>query len=259
MKPLLEMQPDEVLEPSWLETYRQMVEILTSEFVRLRTTRMMLARLRAFPFPLFTLPDIEHFWDLVDLSFFETCVMILWRAVIDTDVKGRRTLKHLKNDVVIHCKPHVAPGLNLALATVEFDKSEIQIEARIRDLRSRLIAHLDLTRQLTSEHAAPMPAPLTMSDLEVMETAVEKQFALLCFGRQTALVPWGYAAGLTGQPRVGDFPDLEALLDSVARSSAMLNNPEQHPEHWTLIRASLSQDDLRNINGYRTKFGMPTV
>jgi hypothetical protein len=51
--------------------------------------------------------------------------------------------------------------------------------------------------------------------------------------------------------------DIEEALDSVARNSPVLHQPETNSQVWQYRRELLSEFQLSTINRYRAKFGLP--
>jgi hypothetical protein len=52
-------------------------------------------------------------------------------------------------------------------------------------------------------------------------------------------------------------PDIERILDSVARESSVLRLPETNPMAWPFSRQSWPPGRLEVLNRYRRKFGLP--
>ncbi|HKV56937.1 MAG TPA: hypothetical protein VJO32_01600, partial [Ktedonobacteraceae bacterium] len=53
--------------------------------------------------------------------------------------------------------------------------------------------------------------------------------------------------------------DVDWVLDSVAKSSDLLNMPEHDPLRWQHRRPGFSDEEIRMINVYRVKFGLLEV
>lgn len=54
-------------------------------------------------------------------------------------------------------------------------------------------------------------------------------------------------------------PDIEEILDSIAKNSHILNLRETSPQRWQIVLPTLTQDDLSHLNQYRKKFGMSEI
>jgi hypothetical protein len=85
---------------------------------------------------------------------------------------------------------------------------------------------------------------------------------LLCFSHGRSLWYWDYGGTYPDiiYP-IDDKPhsDIDALLDSVARNSPLLNMPEKYPDHWVVYRADLSHEEIEILNKYRLRFGLPKI
>jgi hypothetical protein len=92
-------------------------------------------------------------------------------------------------------------------------------------------------------------------ELKTLLDMVCEFFNALCFSEYCSPWFWTYL----DDARHSGKTDIQMLLDLVARTSPLLNLPEQEPEFWVFERAELTQDEIRTLNHYRRKFGLPEV
>lgn len=90
-----EMQPNELLLSSHLNEYKNNIEAVWWQLVRLNSNIFILEKAEAFRFDLFGNYS-RTFWELLKQSLFETSVMVVWRVAVDSHSDGL-TLQKLKN------------------------------------------------------------------------------------------------------------------------------------------------------------------
>lgn len=249
-----EMHPKDLFEPSWFVTYEQGVDVLYQQLVRLNSSIFVLEKVLPFPFDLFK-PYPRLFWNLVTNALFETCVLAIWRVAVDSSDAGL-TLRQLKNEVFQHfCKDEYKQHFGKVLKSAHFEKTISTLEPKIITLRHDYIAHFNLAANVNPTPEQNKQRVLFFSELKNYRDAVNSFFDLLCFARKKLLLPLDYHPSVI---HPGDArSDIEQLLDCVARESAVLNLPEENPQHWEAFRKNLSEVYVEKLNQYRTKFGLP--
>jgi hypothetical protein len=190
-------------------------------------------------------------------ALFETCILALWRIAVDSSDVGL-TLRHLKNDIFQHfCKDEYKDYFAQILKSTRIEESVSALEPKITTLRHDYIAHFNLEANINPTPEQNAQRALLFSELTSYRDAVNSFFDLLCFARKEVLLPLGYHPDII---HPGDArSDIEQLLDCVARESTVLNLPEKTPQHWEAFRKNLSEDYVKKLNQYRTKFGLLEV
>ncbi|MEK7727814.1 MAG: hypothetical protein AAB354_05330, partial [candidate division KSB1 bacterium] len=140
--------PEDAFDPSWIGSYRETIDVIWRQLVRLNSNIYALEKLFAFPFALFVGPISRgFFWKLTENALFDSCVLIIWKVAVDNDFekgvtlqkfKGR-ILKHLRNDVLLK-------EFKKALKETDFKKAFPIYESKILELRHNYIAHLNLEK-----------------------------------------------------------------------------------------------------------------
>jgi len=251
-----EMRPQDLLEPTWLATYEQNIDVLHQQLVRLNSNIFILDKILPFPFGLFK-PYPRLFWNRVINALFETCILALWRIAVDSSDVGL-TLRHLKNEIFQHfCEDEYKQHFAKVLKSTRIEESVSALEPKITTLRHDYIAHFNLAANISPTPEQNEQRVLLFSELTSYRDAVNSFFDLLCFARKKLLLPLGYHPDVI---HPGDArSDIEQLLDCVARESIVLNLPEENPQHWEAFRKNLSEADVKKLNQYRAKFGLPEV
>lgn len=255
---LEETTPEELIDSAWLDDYEGQITAVWWELVRLSSDIFILEKIEAFSFELFQ-PVREPFWVLVSRGLFDSSVMTVWKLAFDRH-RNAITLPRLRNGIMEHLQSEeYRSRLRDVLRSVNFDGSLASLERRIRDIRNKMLAHVDFEVHTHSDPLQVEALSLRLSELVQLQTTIHSLFRTLCFGRQKAVYPIYYHPDVRHPPGVDSRPDVERLLDCVAKESAVLNMPEQQPEVWPHWRSNLSSEFIETLNQYRRKFGLVEV
>ena len=266
---LQSMQPEQIIEPSYLPVYKQEIDILFKYLSRLNAEVFLLDKMANFPFDIFP-PSEGAFWRLVGDALFETSIMIIWRVWIDTRHDGL-TIGQLKNSLITkYLKRKYLDDFENTLKTEKVEKrlkrfkKSRKFESRIKNIRHGYIAHLDLKKYISPTSEDKKLRLIDMSELRECVRLLNSYFLFLCFGKPKWYLISGYyfegcllPDAAKSSADVGGPSDVELLLDGLARQNKELNMPEQNPELWPIRRKALEPRDLKVINSYRERFGMP--
>jgi hypothetical protein len=250
---LREMLPKDLIAPPWLATYERNIDAIWGQLVTLNSSIFVLEKISPFRFDLFVIGR-KHFWDLVEHALVETCVLVIWRIGVDCHEEGL-TLQQLKHCVQNNLLPQYTAAFNELAKTSWLPQKVSRIEPKIKEIRDNYIAHFNLTKHVKPTSEVVGARSLLLSELKGFRDTLNSYFELLCFGHGRAMLPIEY---WPDEKRPASFEcDVEELLDGVARNSDWLNLPENHPELWAVHKPEQSEKDLRILNQYRTKFGLP--
>jgi hypothetical protein len=97
---------------------------------------------------------------------------------------------------------------------------------------------------------------VSLSELKELCGVLEGVMNALGFGTRYDTLPIVYDPKVQHPAGSDARPDVERLLDELARASEYLNMPETNPEEWPFLCAALADEDLHAINRYRAKFGL---
>lgn len=250
---LREMSPKGLIEPSWLVTYERNIDAIWRQLVTLNSSIFVLEKISCFRFDLFVIGR-KHFWDLVEHALVETCVLVIWRAGVDCRKEGL-TLQQLKDCVQKNLLPQYTVPFNELVEASGWPEKISEIKPKIKEIRHNYIAHFNLTKHVKPTSEEVKARSLLLSELVGFRDTLNAYFELLCFGHGRATVPIEYLPD--GKRPASLQCDVEELLDGVARSGDWLNLSENNPELWTVHKPEQTETDLRILNQYRTKFGLP--
>ncbi len=253
-----QMSPEDLIRPSWLTQYEKEITAIWWKLVRLSSNLFILKKMDCFPFDLFA-PIPQPFWILVRYSLFDTSAMTIWQVALDSSADAL-TLWKLRNSIVQNLREEeYRSRLKDVLRRIDFDGTISHLAPRIADLRNKILAHMDrdLNLDATAEQIKQMPVHL--SDLLLLQDKVNSLFSALCFGHQRSVYPIQYHPEVQHPSGVDSRPDIDRLLDCVARESGLLNMPERQRQVWPHWRSNLSPDQLHVLNECRVRFGLPEV
>ncbi len=256
---LQDMDLGALMKPSLIERYKEDSRAIWWELTRLSRNLFVLEKVATFPFHLFD-GFMPLFWRLAYSALFETSVLIISKLT-EEGVSGTLTMGRLRGEVMQSLREEShKEELARALRSQQFDCTFSGLRARIRQLRHNYLAHFK--REWNVKDPTPEQVKergVRLSDLKALGDKLNSLFELLCFGERGEFLSIEYHPDVV-RP-VGSDPrtDVEAILDNIARDSAMLNMPERQPEIWPLYRDELSQEHLDVFNRYRSKFGLGKV
>jgi hypothetical protein len=154
-------------------------------------------------------------------------------------------------------KPEYQFAYTERLKANKFNQQMRSIIEKLVILRNKRIGHL--TQEYYQDFRGDKVNPI--GDL----ISLLPEIKTLCEKLNNCLQNINFTGGTFGMklydlyPRfLSSQPDIEIILDSIARNSFMLYLPEKDPPHWYQIMTSRSEQ-LPQFNYYRKKFGMPEV
>jgi len=250
---LRELQPADVIQPSWLEEYERKMDPLWQELILLNSNLYVLEKLSKFPIHLFTEPLRGQFLDIVAVNLSGMCAMSVWRLWLDPDTRSL-TLRRFSEDVGKHLRSKYRQEFNTALADLKWDERALE---RVEKFRNKRMAHFDSKCNLSPEVRRTLR--LVLPDLTKLRDTLNSLFEILCFDRGRAMLPPYYDPKVQHPRDMDPRSDVEVILDKIARNSPRLNMPEEQPQVWPFFRENLSEDELQALNEYRRKFELPEV
>ena len=128
----------------------------------------------------------------------------------------------------------------------------------IKDIRDGYIAHYTETTALIIQREKRSPK-VPISDLQTVKDATNELIQTLAFEKTYTFLPAEYAPDVRPLKNVDSRPDIERILDNIARNSELLNMPERQPNIWRHRYKFLTEEELEVINKYRLKFNLQPV
>lgn len=252
------VDPKDILDPDWFDTYERNVEVIWLQLVRLNSSILLLEKISKFPFDLLDPSPFPHlFWDLVQIGLVDSAILVMWRVSVDTDGEGL-TLAALKNQVIAHIHDiDLRYSVGEQISAISRRCDALPFKDKVRNQRNNYIAHFNIIK-----HTAPSEEDLAQRTVFLEELrhycdAISELFAALCFGNQRGLYPLDYEPKVIHPKGADPRTDIEKILDLLAKDSIVLNYPEADPESWQTYRESLTDDQLQLINAWRIRFALP--
>ena len=253
MTDISRLNAKDVLEESHLQEYEERMNFFFSELVELNTIIYLTKQIIEFPLDLFGM-NRSFFLSMVMGSFHNTAILIVTRLLTDQSAHAF-TLKVFKNRVRGWVKVEFKDNYYARLKKVRFDAEIKALLQTAKDLRDNRVAHLD-QNMVSGKVKVFRP---TLIGLEKIREALNSLFSALSFNQEWVMLPLEYSPKVLRPNNTQNATDIDRILDGIARSSALLNMPEQRPNSWPYRKPHLTKDQLDKLNLYRVKFGMPEV
>lgn len=245
-----------LLKSEWLGTYNTELDLLWSQAVQLNSNLYLLDKIARFPFNVFMFRD-HLCWNLIASALYESCLMSIWRIVIDTgsDVLA---LRSFKNELMQNAQDDAKSLIADRISTVDFDNRVATVEKRVRELRKHWLAHL-IKEVVSVAQAEGKGMPIIPVDqLKVVRNAVNELISALSFDSGRAFTYLPYSETVIHPIGTDPRSDIEKILDHLAQGSPVFSMPEKQPEYWQHhARKAFTNDELARYNEYRTKLGFP--
>jgi len=251
MKDFSSLYEDVVLEKDSIDEYQKTIDFFWDELTKLNTNIFIIKKIFEFPFDLFCSPEDKIFFSRVVWNFYENSVLIITKLATDKG-KDLHTLLKFKNWVFKQIKSEYKSDFRQKLREAKFDLGTKKIFDKAKDLRDYVFAHFnrDKLKQIPN---------LNLSELEKLRDKLNSLFDALLFNAEYEMLPLSYSDNVIHPEGVDHRSDIEALLDSVAKNSYLLNMPERFPERWKYDKESYDEEAIEKINKYRKKSSLPEV
>ena len=251
-----ELEAKDVIKKEHLGKYTALHQDIWDRIVQLRTSVFILRHIDRFPFDLFTMPNEIVFWSMVMLNFHDIAIINI-NTIMNDEGSDVHTLPKFRNKIMKEwIKDKYKNNFSACLRPYESEKRKPNIDElleRAKGLRHNFIAHR-LLEPKTKLSISDL-SEFTIDELDELAKFIELLFEICSFHGGHSTLPLGYVESTIGGERV--IPDIEEILDSIARKSDLLNLSEKDNSQWQYHKKTLSQEDINEINRYRKKFGLP--
>jgi hypothetical protein len=237
-----------------LSFYQKGMKFFYGELVHLNVNIFILDHILGFPFHLFTDPDGSLFFRMVFENFFYASLLIVTR--ITTDQKGDLfTLPRFRNHIRAVIKNEYQQQFNERLKQTKFDKNSRELLDKIRELRNIRVVHVKEDIAIRQK----LPPNIAYSNLKTIRGNLNDLLGALSFNVEHFMLPIQYHPEVQHPPGYDSRPDIEIILDNIAKNSPLLNLPEKSPQAWKYRKDMLPETDLELLNKYRRKFKMVSL
>jgi len=256
-----QLSPESLLRSECLKQYRLEKDTIHGELLSMNMYVLFMRKMADFPFSvLHSHPILFGFWDVVFVSLFETSISIIYRVCFDTK-KGQLTLVRFK-ETILKCfaDAQARSEFEQQCKETSFEISRDEYASQLRSLRHERIAHFNRDRVANAQTVVPEINRVSLSNIEEIRDAVNEYFRVLSLGHEFGMLLMQYLPeySLFGEDQ--GVTDIDKLLDYVAEQSPVLRMPEDQPTFWPTYRQeNLANDDVRVLNEWRQKFGLPPV
>ena len=250
-----ERKPEEVLDKAHLQEYEELHFDIWARLNQIEASIFVLERLEDFPFEYLAF-DIENtFWNCVRWNFSGMAILLIHGLINDTEGNAIK-ITEFKNRILREwITPTEKESYRKTLKAVKFSERVKEIGTRITDIRHKFLAH----RLLDPATRLPYSGlqGVTCSELREICEAIKELFNACSFGAETLIPPIRYYCAAKGTSR--DPTDIEKILHLVAKDSDFLNEPEHMGSVWPEMRKSKSDREIKTLNEWRKRLGMPEV
>lgn len=222
------------------------------QLVPLNASIHVMEQVLQFPLTLFTDPGDSVFFALVLRNFHQAGLLTITRLA--TDTKGDLyTLLQFKNWVCQQVRSRYRSDFQLYLRKTRFDEETRGMLGKARRIRDARVAHIKRDLSISERDQ------VDFQELKLLRDSLNSILDTLSFNVGRLMLPIQYSSKVIHPKGADSRSDIEKLLDSIARESAVLNLPENQPDCWPICRKILSEEELKVLNRYRAKFNLPQV
>jgi hypothetical protein len=250
-----DLTPTDVLTREFVPDYERDIAALHSQVSTLRTNLFVLEHLVTFPFGVLAAGQ-AMFWSIVIRNLYFSSLVTGWGLAFDTDARSL-TVARFRNEVLPNItKTPVSKAVRKRLAALDLEEVKNRLRPRLDVFRNKVIAHLDRALLSTPPGQSVKLPAISLAELKELCGVFEDMINILGFGTHYHSLPIDYEPTVKYPPDADPRPDVERLLDDLAKRSRYLNMPENEPQEWPFLCNALSDDDLNALNRYRVKFGL---
>jgi hypothetical protein len=237
----MNIDPELALKEECAEEYAATMSGFFAELAELNANIVILERLMRFPSDLFGVgPNTGGvFLPLTIVNMARASVLMVTRLTTDT-VETARTLPKFKNRIERDLiRDEYRRAFRLRMRERRFDSETRALLDKAKQLRDTHIAHF------TTDRSA---VPITLAEIKALRDGLNALFQSLSFNAQYEMLTVEYQERPT---------DLDKILDSIAKDSAVVHSPERKPDLWPVRRSKLATEELDLINRYREELCLP--
>jgi hypothetical protein len=237
----------EILKDETLEQYLSNMEYFHDKLSELHHNVFFLQHIVDFPVDLF-LGFEDYFLLCVARNFLQLSLLQIAKLTSDAG-KDARTLRKFKNFMASAVKDEVQAEYRELLREAKWDARTENLLAVAKRLRDTTIAHsIPPNGQMDG---------ITFDEIKKIVRELTNLFEVASFGTEYRYLIPSYDPMVQHPAGTDSRPDIERILDSIARESGVLDMPEKNPTWWPERRKRWSAEKIGQVNHYRRKFGLP--
>jgi hypothetical protein len=240
----------EILKPEAMEEHAEKMRYFHAFLSELHHNVYFVERIAEFPFDRFVHPVEDGVLRMVAGNFLQVAVLQITKLVTDSGIDAR-TLLQFKNFMDGAVKDEHRDGYRKVLKAAKFNPRIERLIDKAKNLRDTRIAHW-----VEPAPGAPVDA-LTFAEIKDIVREMTKLFDVAAFSTDYRYLRIAYDPEVRHPAGHDARPDIERILDGVARDSPTLHLPESNPVAWPYARQSWPAARLEVFNRYRRKLGLP--
>lgn len=249
---------DILLNEAAVTEYEQSMAFFYHHLVELNVNIYLVEQILRFPLKLIQLEEapeqnifLSHF---VDNAMYMS-VLGITRLVAD-DRPDVFTITAFQQRLLKLVKPEYEAAYKECLRDNRFSDPQIRnIRDRAKEFRNTRVAHFGRDFFQGAYNSTIKRTQLFFPEVKALSEKLNQCFSNLGFGREYIMLPTCY----WNNKSAGHRSDIERILNSLAKDSHILNLPENSPNRWRVVRSTLTESELSQLNHYRKKFGMLEV
>ncbi|MBL7060850.1 MAG: hypothetical protein ISS13_03325 [Actinobacteria bacterium] len=241
----------EIINSRYLKEYEEGIESFYLELAALNTNIFIINKIKEFRLDLFCPHDKSTFFLMVIKNFFEYSIITIIRLFEDTGFTIPKFKDRIINDYI---KKEYKNAFIDRFNNIKFDDLTNDILKRVKHLRNKRFAHIIKNKKDIKN--------VNIEELEKIINYINLFFQNLSFNTGFDMLPIPYSKKVQHPKDSDSRPDIERILDSVAKESAFLNTPERYskyPQVWIGIKKNWSEETLNVFYKYREKLGLPKI
>ncbi|MHB1559669.1 MAG: hypothetical protein ACYC61_19650 [Isosphaeraceae bacterium] len=243
---------EDILKPEELDRYRSEMRYFHDHLSVLHHNLYFVQQIADFPFDLFVHPAEDLFLRFVADNFLQVSILDITKLTTDSggDAHTLRQFNTFMNGAV---RDEYLDEYRNVLREARFTPRTNDLIDRAKALRDRQIAHSIAPRR------GERPVHLSFGEIREIAQELTKLFEIAAFDAEYHYLTVAYNPAVR-RPMGGDHrPDIERILDGVARDSPVLRLPESNPIAWEHSSERRSDAWMSTLNRYRRKLGLPEV
>ncbi|MDR3618264.1 MAG: hypothetical protein P4L85_02865 [Paludisphaera borealis] len=243
-------RPEEILQEDAAADYKENMDYFHVKLSELHHNIYFVQRILDFPLDIFTAPGEDYFLGFVVQNFLQISVLQITKLATDTGGKAR-TLKRFKNFMGTSVKEEHQADYRRLLKQAGFSPRVDALIKTAKLLRDKHIAH--------SEEFEEDIGPLTFAEIKEIIRELTSLFEVASFSTEYRYLMIPYDPIVLRARGTDPRPDIEKILDGVARDSSVLRLPETRAAAWPYSKGKWSEEKAKRFNTYRRKFGLPVL
>lgn len=231
--------------------YNHALDFFNSRLLELNTNLYIVEQLIRFPRKLFLGdgPENTIFFGQTINNAIQVSILIITRLVVDQD-GDLYTLTSFKKKVYTMIKPEYEKAFRKRLKQMNFDKQEKDLLEKAKRLRNERIAHFSKSFFQGYYDPTMKQEVLTFEELLALRDKLNGILQSFFLNTKPGMLPLSYDTFNS---------DIREILNRIIYASPILNMPESDSALWRQLQASLTEEDRKQLNYYRVKFGLEEI